>query len=177
MVLVLEPPEKISLLVIDDEPCVTELMPEIFADLPIAVLVARDAKTAMRMVENHHPRVVILDLHLRDANGMKVLEQIAALDPRIEVLLLSGDYSSSLAVEAIQKGAADFLSKPFPVAELRARVQRSLGMVERNRRTREVDAELDASFRFQGMVGRSPRMLDIFSKVARVAPHFRAALV
>ncbi len=177
MVLILEPPQKIAMLVIDDEPHVTELMPEIFSDMPIDVLVAADAKTGLQLLVEHHPRVVILDLHLRDTSGMKVLEQIAEFDSRIEVILLSGDYSSSLAMEAIQKGAADFLGKPIPVADLRARVERSLEAAERNRRTSELDAELAASFRFQGMVGRSPRMLELFTKIARVAPHFRAALV
>ena len=177
MVLVLEPPQKIALLVIDDEPHVTELIPEIFSDMPIDVLVASDAKTGIRMLVEHHPRVVILDLHLRDTSGMKVLEQIAEFDSRIEVILLSGDYSSSLAIEAIEKGAADFLGKPIPVAELRARVERSLKAANKNRRTSELDAELAASFRFQGMVGRSPRMLELFNKVSRVAPHFRTALI
>ncbi|HKR31908.1 MAG TPA: sigma-54 dependent transcriptional regulator [Terriglobales bacterium] len=177
MVLVLEPPHKISLLVIDDEPRVTELMPEIFSDMPIDIVVAADAKTGIRMLVQHHPRVVILDLHLRDTSGMKVLEQIAEFDSRIEVILLSGDYSSSLAIEAIEKGAADFLSKPIPVAELRARVRRSLEAADKNRRTSELDAEIAASFRFEGMIGRSPRMLELFNKVSRVAPHFRTALI
>jgi DNA-binding NtrC family response regulator len=177
MVLVLEPPQKIALLVIDDEPHVTELMPEIFSDLPIEVVVASDAKTGIRMLVQHHPQVVILDLHLRDASGMTLLEQIAEFDSRIEVILLSGDYSSSLAIEAIEKGAADFLSKPIPISELRARVERSLEAAEKNRRTSELDAEVAASFRFQGMVGRSPRMLELFNKVSRVARHFRTALI
>lgn len=177
MVLVLEPPHKISLLVIDDEPHVTELMPEIFSDMPIDIVVAADAKTGIRMLVQHHPRVVILDLHLRDTSGMKVLEQIAEFDSRIEVILLSGDYSSSLAIEAIEKGAADFLSKPIPVAELRARVRRSLEAADKNRRTSELDAEIAASFRFEGMIGRSPRMLELFNKISRVAPHFRTALI
>ena len=177
MSLVLEPPHTIALLVIDDEPYVTELIPEIFSDLPINVVMASDAKTGIRMLVEHHPRVVILDLHLRDTSGMKVLEQIAEFDPHIEVILLSGDYSSSLAIEAIEKGAADFLSKPIPVAELRARVERSLEAADKNRSTSELDAELAASFRFQGMVGRSPSMLELFSKVSRVAPHFRTALI
>lgn len=177
MVPVLEPPQKTALLVIDDEPHVTELMPEIFSDLAIEVVVARDAKTGIRMLVQHHPRVVILDFHLRDASGMTVLQQIAEFDSRIEVILLSGDYSSSLAIEAIEKGAADFLSKPIPISELRARVERSLEAAEKNRRTSELDAELAAPFRFQGMLGRSPRMVELFNKVSRVAPHFRTALI
>lgn len=177
MVLVLEPPQRTAVLVIDDEPHVAVLMPEIFSDMAIDVLVAPDAKTGIRMLVHHHPRVVILDLHLRDTSGMKVLEQIAEFDSRIEVILLSGDYSSALAIEAIEKGAADFLGKPIQVGELRARVERSLEAAEKNRRTNQLDAELAASFCFQGMVGRSPRMLELFNKIARVAPHFRTALV
>ncbi len=177
MVLSLEPPQKVALLVIGDEANVTQPIPEIFADMPIDVVMASDAKTGIRMLVERHPRVVILDLHLRDTSGMKMLEQIAEFDSRIEVILLSGDYSSSVAIEAIEKGAADFVGKPIPAAELRARVERSLQAARKNRRTSDLDAEPAASFRFQGMVGRSVGMLELFNKVARAAPHFRTALI
>jgi DNA-binding NtrC family response regulator len=108
---------------------------------------------------------------------MDLLARIAAFDQGVEVILLSGEYSPSLAIEAIQKGAAEFLVKPVDVSELRARVARALKSADKKRRTSELDARLRASFSFHGMVGRSPRMLDVFNKITRIAPHFTTVLL
>src|SRR5579885_2304180 len=108
---------------------------------------------------------------------MDVLARMAAYDQGAEVILLSGEYSPALAIEAIQKGAAEFLVKPVDVSELRARVARALKAADKKRRTGELDTQLRASFSFQGMVGRSPRMLDVFNKVTRIAPHFTTVLL
>lgn len=177
MVLVFDAQECFSVLVVDDEEHVVELMPEIFADMPLKVLVAQDSETGWRLFRQNRPRLVFLDLKLRGANGMDLLARIAAFDQAVEVILLSGEYSPSLAIEAIQKGAAEFLIKPVDVVELRARVARALESAEKKRRTGELDAELRASFSFQGMVGRSPRMLDVFNKMTRIAPHFGTILL
>jgi DNA-binding NtrC family response regulator len=177
MVFVFESQEVFTVLVVDDEEHVVDLMPEIFADMPVKILVAQDEESGWALFRQHRPRLVFLDLKLRGANGMDLLARIAALDQGVEVILLSGEYSPSLAIEAIQKGAAEFLVKPVDVSELRARVARALKAADKKRRTGELDAELRASFSFQGMVGRSPRMLDVFNKVTRIAPHFTTVLL
>lgn len=165
------------MLVVDDEEHVVDLMPEIFADMPVNVLVAQDAEKGWELFRQSRPQLVFLDLRLRGSNGMDLLARMAAFDQAVEVILLSGEYSPALAIEAIQKGAAEFLVKPVDVVELRQRVARALESAEKKRRTGEIDAELRASFSFQGMVGRSPRMLDVFNKIARIAPHFRNVLL
>ena len=177
MVLVFESQEIFSVLVIDDEEHVVDVMPEIFADMPVKVFVAQDDESGWQLFRQHRPRLVFLDLRLRGANGMDVLARIAAFDQGAEVILLSGQYSPALAIEAIQKGAAEFLVKPVDVSELRARVARALKTADKKRRTGELDTQLRASFSFQGMVGRSPRMLDVFNKVTRIAPHFTTVLL
>jgi DNA-binding NtrC family response regulator len=93
------------------------------------------------------------------------------------VILISGDYSTTSAVEAIQRGASDYLTKPLSMAGLRQRVQNTINEVSKNRETFQLDGELLSSFNFQGIVGRSPRMLDVFNKMRRIAPHFRTVLV
>jgi DNA-binding NtrC family response regulator len=169
--------EVFSVLVVDDEEHVIDLMPEVFADMPVMVLVAQDCEAGWQLFRRHRPRLVFLDLKLPGANGMDLLARIAAFDQAVDVVLLSGEYSPTVAIEAIQKGAAEFLVKPVDVVELRARVALALKSAEKKRRTGELDAELRASFSFQGMVGRSPRMLDVFNKITRIAPHFGTVLL
>jgi len=114
MTLVLEPAEKFSLLVIDDEPALLALMQQIFRDLPVDVLTASEPAAALTLLQERQPRLVFLDLRLRNTSGLELLEQILKLDPRTEVILLSGDYSPSEAMEAILRGAADFPPNQFP---------------------------------------------------------------
>jgi DNA-binding NtrC family response regulator len=177
MVLVFESQEVFPVLVIDDEEHVVDLMPEVFADMPIKVLIAQDEATGWRLFRQHRPRLVFLDLNLRGASGMDLLARMAAFDQGAEVILLSGEYTPALAIEAIKKGAAEFLVKPVDVPELRARAARALEAADKKRRTGELDAQLRASFSFQGMVGRGPRMLDLFNKITRIAPHFTTVLL
>ena len=177
MVLVLEPPEDFSVLLIDDEPSFVELMQQVFHDMPVNVMVAENAQTGWRLVKQHRPRLVLLDLNLRDVHGLDLLEEIVQFDPRIEVILFSGDPSPSIAVEAVQKGAADYLVKPIATAALRNRVERSIQFAQKNKQTYSVDAELLSSFQFHGLVGRSPRLLDLFNMMRRIAPHFRTVLL
>jgi DNA-binding NtrC family response regulator len=108
---------------------------------------------------------------------MEVLERIVAYDPGIDVILLTGHYSTESAVEAIQKGACDYLTKPISVDKLRERVSKLMAEARHRQRIFRLDQELLETFQFEGIVGRSPLMLDVFAKIRRVAPHFRICLV
>ena len=177
MVIALEPQTVLSMLVIDDQKYLEDLMPGIFADMPVKVIPTHDAEVALRLFRENRPRLVLLGLHLETADGMELLKQMSTIDSGVEVIVLSDEYSSSLAIEAIQNGAAEFLIKPVEIENLRDRVARSIGAARNKKHTRELDTELLSSFCFQGMIGRSPRMLDLFNKISRIAPHFRTVLV
>jgi len=177
MVVVFEAQERLSLLVIEDDPSLGDPILRSLRQVPVNVFVAHDVDAALGLLKQHRPRLVLLDLDFSAQQGLNLLERIVRFDPGIEVVLTSGDYVPSLAIDAIQKGAADYFPKPISVPDFRARVERSIEAAQQHKRTRELDAELLSSFRFQGMVGRSPRLLDLFNKVARVAPHFRSILI
>jgi DNA-binding NtrC family response regulator len=109
--------------------------------------------------------------------GMEVLEKILEFDPRINVILMTGFYSAESAVEAIQKGAADYFPKPFSPEKLRDRIGQIKEDSKLRQRSLKLDNELLENFEFEGMIGRSPLMLGLISQVRRIAPHFRSVLV
>jgi DNA-binding NtrC family response regulator len=90
---------------------------------------------------------------------------------------MTANYSTDLAVEAIQKGACDFVIKPLDVQRLRSRVKQLLADAEVRRRTLQLDHELLANYEVEGMIGRSPLVLDVTAKLRRIAPHFRSVLL
>jgi len=163
--------------VVDDEQVVVDVIEESLRGLDLEIITYTDPRIALQSVKSRRPEILILDLHMPNMNGMQMLEEIVAFDAAIEVFLLTGDYSTTAAVEAIKKGAADYLTKPISVASLRARVMKSLEDIRTKRNTLALDKELASSFQFQGMVARSPQMLEVFSIMRRIAPHFRGVLL
>ena len=110
-------------------------------------------------------------------NGMELLERIVAADPGTDVILITAHYSAESAVEAIQKGACDYLTKPLNIEKLRDRITSLLAEGARRQKTLRLDLELLDVYQFEGMVGRSPLMLEVFAKIRRIAPHYRTVLV
>jgi DNA-binding NtrC family response regulator len=165
------------LLAIDDEPQNLSFIQDALACLPVEILIANDPQVGLEMFHRTRPQIVLLDLVMPDVRGWEMLERIVAEDPGAEVILMTAHYSTESAVEAIQKGACDYLNKPISVEKLRRRVSSLLAEAENRRKTLELDQELLNACQFEGIVGRSPLMLDVFAKIRRVAPHFQNVLV
>lgn len=171
------PDSPIKLLAIDDESASLELIEDALAQPGLEVLTSIDPEDGWRMVRRHHPEIVLLDLRMPKVSGMELLERIVDFDPGIDVILVTGDYSTESAVAAVQKGACDYLTKPFSPRTLRQRIDRLMADARKRHRALQLEGELLETSRFEGMVGRSPQMLDVFARVRRVAPHYRIALV
>lgn len=154
-----------------------DLLGDALMESGVRVITSADPEEGLEIIKRERPHMVLLDLNMPKLSGMQVLEEVVSFDPAIEVILLTGDYSTSSAVQAIQKGAADYLTKPVSIAALTERVAKSLEEIKVKRDTFQLEGELISSFKFQGMVARSPWMLDLFSKMRRIAPHFRTVLV
>jgi len=166
-----------KLLVIDDEPQSLELIKDALSNDGLEILTANDPQTGMEIFRRTRPEIVLLDLMMPGVYGLEVLEAIIATDPGADVILMTAHYSTESAVEAIQKGASDYLNKPLNLARLRSRISKILSEAENRRRTLQLDDELVDAYQFEGIVGRSPLMLEVFAKIRRVAPHFRTVLI
>lgn len=170
-------PKLLTLLAIDDTPENLDLIRAALEQTEIEVLTATDPEAGLEVFEKARPRIVLLDLVMPKLNGIELLERILAIDPGTEVILITSHYSTESAVEAIQKGASDYWTKPLDVEKLRNRIDSLLGQAAKRRKTLRLDKELLEECKFEGMVGRSPLMLDVFARIRRVAPHFRTVLI
>jgi DNA-binding NtrC family response regulator len=110
-------------------------------------------------------------------DGIGVLERVMELDPTTEVILMTAHYTIESAVEAIKKGASDYLSKPVSIDALRSKLADTVARVRRRERAVELESQLLDCASFAGMIGNSPRMAELFSRVRRVAPHYQSALI
>ncbi len=169
--------QKVRLVAIDDDPATLELVTEALSSDNLEILAATRAAEGLELVLTRHPEIVLLDLMMPEMSGMELLERIVDTRPATDVVLITGHYSTESAVEAIRKGASDYLTKPVSLATLRERVGKFVAEALRRRRASQLDSEVLEACQFEGMVGRSPLMLDMFDRIRRVAPHFRTALI
>jgi len=167
----------ISLLIIDDNPGSLELLSSALAQPGLEILTASDPEEGLDLVHRHRPQIVLTDLVMPHLTGLEVLERIVEFDPSIDVILMTAHYATESAVEAIKKGATDYLNKPISIATLRERVGKLLDEARRRQHALQLEGELLASSEFEGIIGRSPLMWDLFSQIRRVAPHYRSVLV
>jgi DNA-binding NtrC family response regulator len=167
----------LKMLVVDDSPESLRLITDTVSEEGLEVFTTNEPGTALSMFHHIRPRIVLLDLVMPNINGMQILEDMVAADPGADILLMTAHYSTDSAVEAIQKGACDYLTKPLSIPKLRARIQSLRAEAERRRQTLRLDDQLVDMYQFEGIIGRSPLMLEVFARIRQVAPHFRNLLV
>src|SRR5690349_11816070 len=134
----------------------------------LEIITMEHPEEALRRARTDHPSIALLELRLPGMNGIELMERLIAMDPSIDVILITAHYSTESAVEAIQKGACDYFNKPLGVEKLRRRISQLLSDAETRRKTHELEEEILNACQFEGIVGRSPLMLDVFAKVRRV---------
>src|SRR6202167_3983988 len=152
----------LSVLIIDDNVKSLELLSTALAQPGLEILTASDPEQGLEMVYEKHPQIVLTDLVMPNLSGMEVLERIMEFDPSTEVILMTAHYSTESAVEAIKKGASDYLNKPISLAALRERVGKLVEEARKRQRSLQLETELLASSEFEGLVGRSPLMIEMF---------------
>ena len=117
-------PEQSTVLVVDDEVGPRESLRAVLKP-DYQVLVAAEGEQAIRVVEQEPVDVVLLDLRMPGLSGIRVMEKIKAIDPSIEVILVTGYASYETVLEALRLHAFDYVPKPFNVPHLREMVKRA----------------------------------------------------
>lgn len=167
----------LKLLIIDDDAQNLSMIKLALNRQGLEIFTAQDPEEGFEIFLRVRPRIVLLDLVMPKVGGIEILERIVNVDPGADVILITAHYSAESAVEAIQKGASDYLTKPIEIDKLRARVESLIADAENRQKTLKLDQELIDAYQFEGMVGRSPLMLEVYARIRRIAPHFRTVLV
>ena len=137
-------PTPVKLLTVDDDPLVLDFIESALTQPELEISRSSDPARAWETICRIRPDIVIVDLLMPEIGGMELLERIVEWDSGIEVVLLSGEDSTTFAVDAIRKGACDYLTKPISVAVLRDRIGGLIALAQiriRAGATRERNAE------------------------------------
>jgi len=128
----------VRVLVVDDELSVTEVLAKAFRDDGWEVVVAGDGRAAIRAAQEFHPDAVVLDVTLPDFGGLEVLRRLRAHSPQVCVLFLSARDAAADRIAGIAAGADDYVTKPFSLEEVVARLR---GLLRRSGLARAPDGD------------------------------------
>lgn len=164
-------------MVIDDNRGSLELLESALAHPGIDILTASDPEQGLDLVASRHPQIVLTDLLMPGMTGLDVLTRVMEMDPSTDVVIMTAHYSSETAVEAIKKGASDYLNKPISIATIREKIGKLIEAAKRRQKALRLQDEVLANAEFEGIIGNSPLMWEMFSRIRRVAPHYRSVLI
>lgn len=155
-----------TLLVIDDEPSVCYSFQRVFESEQMRVLTAGTGADGLSQVREHNPDVVVLDLQLPDASGLEIFPQIQALDRKRPVIFITAHGTTQTAIEAMKRGAFDYLVKPLDLERLSQVVERAFEAA----RLMSVPAVLPEEEPTDQIIGRSHVMQEMCKTIGRIAP-------
>jgi DNA-binding NtrC family response regulator len=166
-----------AILVADDEPGVRESLAEILRDAGYEVQAAADGTAAFAALDARDFGLVITDIRMPGADGIAVLKRAREISPQTLVLVMTAHGSVETAVEALRAGATDYILKPVVFDELLAKVERLIELRQLMWQAQMLRREVEARYDFEGLVGQSRAMRDIFDLVRKVAPTQSTVLI
>jgi DNA-binding NtrC family response regulator len=169
--------DRTSILVVDDEENLRNLLSKILSDGGHVVETAADGEAALAKYKASRYDLVLLDLKLPKLDGMSVLRGIMEHDTDALVIIITAFSTIDTAIEAIKLGAYHYVGKPFRPEELMIVVNQALERGRLVQENRKLQQELMRTFKFEGIVGDSPRMHSVLQLAAAVAPTDATVLI
>ena len=165
-----------SVLIVDDEKHTREGLQQALAE-NYDVSVAANAEEAFNLMEAQPFDIILTDLRMPGKSGLKVIDKALTLPQRPVVLMMTAYGDIKTAVEAMKRGAADFLTKPVNIEHLEVQLQRALKTKTLEVEVQQLHERLDEKFKFEGIVGHSARLKEVIDKVKLVAPSRATILI
>ena len=157
-----------KILIVDDEKKIRTIITQILSDEGYEAKAVESGEEALNVVDSFEPDLILMDQNMPGIDGIETMSKIIEKKPEMTIIILTAYGSIKLAVDAMKKGAYDFISKPFDNDELLMVIQRAL---EHNRLTVEISnlkKQLREQFSFENIIGVSPKMQRMFEQMRRV---------
>jgi DNA-binding NtrC family response regulator len=166
---------KPTVLLVDDEPSIRELLGVFFEKKGYAPRTARNVSEGLKLLDGPEPVMAMVDLSLGQDSGLVLVKAMAEKFPRLPVVVMTAYGTVEKAVEAVKLGAFDFIAKPFEMGFLSKVVEKAVGP----RHLEKENRELKEILRRQGadLVGASPAMQELKSRIDAIAPSDSTALI
>src|SRR5277367_2120318 len=167
----------LSVLVVEDEESTRKLCADVAESCGMKAVVAGSVEEALRRLETHAIDIVVTDLILPPSSGLDLLKQVHEMYPQIAVLVLTQYGTIDSAVAATRMGAVDYVTKPFHIDDLRARLERVARDMDLDRENRLLREQLRSKPGFGGMIGVSAKMQRVYKMIEKVSQHEYPVLI
>lgn len=168
--------QKPGLLIVDDEKNSREGLQRALGR-SYRVWVAEGGEEALTLLSEQPIDVVITDLRMPGMDGMSLMQRILARDPQPACILLTAYGTVDIAVEAMKKGAQDFVTKPVNLEQLELKIRRALENRDLVAENRYLHQQLDSKYGLDQFIGASPAMQDVYETIQQVAPSRATVLI
>lgn len=169
--------DRLKVLIVDDEVALAETMAEALERAGYDVVTANSGAEALRLLERAEPAVILTDLKMEGMDGLTLLRKAKEELPDAEVVVITGHGDVNTAVEAMRAGAANYVQKPVGLEELRTMVDKAAERFRLGQDNRQLKQQIDEKFGFEGLVGSSPKFLDVINRVKSIAPTSATVLI
>jgi DNA-binding NtrC family response regulator len=170
-------PAQIDLLIVDDDAEFRATVSRRFARRGFRIKEAADGTQALEIASERDFQVAIVDLMMPGMSGIEVLAKLKQAQPECQVILLTGQGTIETAVEAMKRGAYDFLTKPFPLAELEVLIEKAYERYQLQRENKHLTVALERAEPKPEIVGESAAMQEVFRLIERAGPTDKAILI
>jgi DNA-binding NtrC family response regulator len=156
------------ILLVDDEPGIRASL-KMTLEPAYEVMAASSGTEGLALLHKESPDLVLLDIIMPGEDGMAVLQRIRTEAPEVPVIMLTATKTVKTAVGAMKMGAADYVTKPFDVEELRLIVARTLAARALEQEVQYLRAQVVHRYAFHNLIGKSPAMQEIYAKIEQLA--------
>jgi two-component system response regulator HydG len=166
-----------TVLVVDDDQAHRTMLKTLLSGWGYKIAEADDGQVAIEKVHEQAYDLILMDIRMIKVSGLKALDGIKAYNPAIPVIIMTAYSSVETAVEALKKGAYDYLTKPLDFDELRLVMERAMDHSQLREENRLLRESLGKNFDRQHIIGRSAAMVRLLETVAHVAPSEATVLI
>jgi len=156
-----------NILVIDDERSIRNAINDCLIYEKHSVDLAEDGKVGINFIKDNSYDLIFCDIKMPEMDGMEVLDKILEISPESPVVMISAHGNIETAVEAIKKGAFDFIEKPFTLARILVTVRNALEKKSLVKETKSLKKIINSKYQ---MIGESPKILQVKEIIEKVAP-------
>lgn len=159
-----------KLLIVDDDSAHRTMLKALISGWGHEINEADDGSTAIAAVRKQPFDLVLMDIRMLKVSGIEALDAIKSMNPAIPVVIMTAFSSVDTAIEALKKGAYDYLTKPLDFDKLKLTIERAMEHVTLREENRQLKERLGRQFDTQNIIGRSSSMVRLLETVAQVAP-------
>src|ERR1700726_2927316 len=174
---VLRQSASMNILIVDDEPSIRETCAEVAQQTGMKAMTVATAEEAVEVLENSAVDIVLTDLMLKGRSGLDLLKRVRDTKPTLPVIVLTQYGTIDSAVAATRLGAVDYVTNPFRIEELRARLERAAHAVELQQENQLLREQLRTRPGSGGLIGVSEKMQRVYKVIQKVSQHEYPVLI